>query len=1221
MDEPITGALAKLTTEGGKAIRALPRQGRELVKRVPPPVQIHLAKLSSHGAHVCREIFAGVLVVGLIAIVLGYGRLARGPISLPNLVPPIEAAINAQLTDLHVKIDDAVLQRSDDGPGVVFRLRNIRLIDKDGEIVAQAPLAAIGMSGSALLVGRFAPGSVDFIGPRLLMLYNPDQGLSLAFSKPDEDSDALMRGALPADESSGAPPEQAPPHAAPNKPRPAGAARKFNLTKTVAEVFERTRRGDTSYLTRFGFKDAIFVLNQEGRQTLWQVPDFAIDLEHLDKRSVLIGEANVASSRGDWQLEVRTEQHAKNKSLGITALIENLVPSGIAGNFPTIGILKALDMAVDGETTFKLARNGDFLSGEARLKLAPGQITPPWDRDTPVRIDHGDFTVRYIEGTDVIEIAPSTLRWGKSQATFSGEFRPVRDATKHVVSWDFNLKADNAVLGVEEFGLKPTKIDEWAARGNVSPKDGRVTLSRFVIRAGDASIALSGNVVDAPQSSPAVTLAGEVSPMPVDTLKLLWPKFLVGKARQWVLERVAGGQVRGGKFNVALPAGALTAIERGADAPEGAVNVELNFTGSRITYMPKMPPVVAGDAKLTVSGTEFAVDIPKAKIVVAKGKEIALSEGRLYIPDLRQDPQLGVITFRAAAATPTVMQLLDHEPLGYIRQVGMKPDFLGGTAMGEFTLSMPLKNDLDFKEIKMNGAARLEDAIASNLAGDMDFKGGALDVQLSEEGVTAKGEIEIKDVPAEIYWQRVFYAPDNQQPPVRVSAMLDADLREKLGIKVNHLVRGPTPVTLFVTGFGQPTQTMSMEADLTKAELLFGSMGWTKPPGQDAKIRFDIAKSADGSVDLKNLKLVGDDIAVYGDIALDPNQHLKSFHFSDFSVSPQTHVEITANVRADQVLDIKAEGPSFDGKQFFHSLFSAGQLAAEGEPADPFGIDMTANIGRVIGFHDTTATDVEVMLKKRNGRLVALDAKGKLNGKKPAAVKLETRNGARVLKAEALDAGAAFRLVGFYGNIEGGNASLQVNMDAGSPGTKSGTLWARDFTVVGDSVVADVLTDPSSAAVLGQNKKPIARSRIAFRRLRAPFIVGSGRFRLRDAYINGPALGATMRGTVNFKTQTVELGGTYVPLYGLNSALGNIPILGKVLVGRQGEGVVGITFAIKGKLDDPTVLVNPMSVMAPGIFRQIFDFNSSTGSVPDSSAAAANAAPPDFKGVQPFRSR
>jgi hypothetical protein len=213
-----------------------------------------------------------------------------------------------------------------------------------------------------------------------------------------------------------------------------------------------------------------------------------------------------------------------------------------------------------------------------------------------------------------------------------------------------------------------------------------------------------------------------------------------------------------------------------------------------------------------------------------------------------------------------------------------------------------------------------------------------------------------------------------------------------------------------------------------------------------------------------------------------------------------------------------------------------------------------------------------------------------------------------------LNAGAAFRLIGFYRSIEGGEASLQVNMDAGGRGTKTGTLWARDFNIVGDRVVADVLTDPSSTAVLGQDKRPIARSKIVFKRLRAPFIVGGGKFRLRDAYVNGPQLGATLRGTVDFKSQTVDLGGTYVPLYGLNSALGAVPILGKLLVGRQGEGVVGITFAIKGKLDDPTVLVNPMSVMAPGIFRQIFDF---TGSVPPD-AAAANAEP-SFERIRPFQ--
>lgn len=1218
MDEPLAGALAKLTTEGGKVIRALPGRGRQLVKSVPPPVQVQLARLSSHSAHVCREVFAGILVVGLIAIVLGYGRLARGPISLPNLVPPIEAAINDQLTDLHVKIDDAVLQRSDDGPGVLFRLRNIRLIDKDGEVVAQAPLAAIGMSGAALLTGRFAPGSVDFIGPRLLMSYNDDQGLSLAFSKPGEEGDALMRGTLGDDGASSGFAKQAAPQVA--EPRVTGT-RKFNLTNTVNEVFQRARRGDSSYLTRFGFKNAIVVLNRDGDQTLWQVPDFAIDLDHRDHRSIIVGQANVASSRGDWQLEVRTEQHTKTNGLGITALIENLVPSGIAGNFPTIGILRALDMAVDGETTVELSQNGDFISGEARLRLAPGQITPPWDSDTPVRIDHGDVTIRYLKGQDVVEIAPSTLRWGESRATFSGTFRPVRNEHKKVVSWDFNLRAEDALLGVQEAGLEPVKVDEWTASGSLSP-NGSVTLSHFVIRAGEAKIAASGSVTD-DATSPAVNLSGEVSPMPVDTLKRLWPKFLAGKARAWVLERVAGGQVLGGRFNVALPAGALKAIEEGADAPEGAINVELNFNGMSIAYIAGMPPVVTGDATLTVSGTEFTVDIPTGKIVVAEGREVELSEGRFFIPDLREDPQQGVINFRANAATPTVMYLLDHEPLGYIRDVGMKPDFLRGNAMGEFTLSMPLKAELDFQEIRMSGTARLEDAIAPNLVGDLGIQGGMLNVDLSDQGVSASGDITIKDVPAKLHWQRVFYAPGDQQPPIAVSATLDEALREQLGIKVNHLVKGPTPLTLFVKGVGQDvsqpdTENLRVEADLTNAQLLFGSMGWTKPAGQEAKVSLDVVKKPDGATDLDNFTITGDEIAVHGKISLDPERHLKSFYFSDFSVNPETHVEITAEVRDDQVMEIHAEGPSFDGRQFFRSLFSAGQLVEDGsaEPADPFGIDFTAKIDRVVGYYDTTATELDVMLKKRDGRLVALRGKGKLNGKHAAGAELQTKNSARILKAEALDAGAAFRLVGFYRSIEGGEASLQVNMDAGGPGTKTGTLWARDFNVVGDQVVADVLTDPSSAAVLGQDNRPIAKSRIVFKRLRAPFSVGAGKFRLRDAYVNGPQLGATLRGTVNFKSQTVDLGGTYVPLYGLNSALGAVPILGRILVGRQGEGVVGITFAIKGKLDDPTVLVNPMSVMAPGIFRQIFDF---TGSVPPDAAAANATGGQEFERIRPFQ--
>jgi hypothetical protein len=1207
--EPMAGAIVKIS-EGGRALMTLPAKGRELVKLVPQPVQLELRKLSTGGAHVCREIFAGILVVGLIAIVGGYGRLAQGPLSLPSLVPAIEDAINGELSDLHVKIDDAILQRAPDGPGVLFRLRNIRLVDSTGSVVAQAPLAAIGMSGAALLSGRIAPGSVDFIGPRLLF-YASDNGLSLSFYRPStSEVEKFIKGSeqapAPVDGQPAVPAESViSKHAEPSAP---AAGRELDVTQTVTDVFERARRGNTSYLTRFGVQDAQVVLSRDGVETLWQVPDFSIDLQHKNKRSVLIGQASLGSSKGDWQLDFRTEQRPKRQSLGITALIRDLVPSGLAENFPAIAGLKAVDLPVSGETSVELSTKGRFLSGNARLELKKGYLTPPWDPENAMQIDAGAVRVRYTKKNGVFEIEKATLKWGESQATISGQFRPAGDDAGSP-SWTFKLQADDAVLALPELGLAPVKVDEWSAEGSVTPDRRSVTLSRFIIRSGTASVELSGSVLDAP-GSPEVHLAGVVSPMSVDMLKLFWPKFLAGDARKWVLHNVSGGQVLGGKVAISLQPGELARMEAGAVLAPEAVDVDLDLANMSLTYIEKLPPILTGNAKMRVSGLSFWVDIPQARIALPSGEEIALSEGRFYIPDLRPDPQQGQITFKAAGATPSVLKLLDHEPLGYMQAVGMKPEAFGGTAAGSFVLDMPMREDLKFRDVKLRGEARLDQATASNVVGDISVEGGTIDVSLTEQALDARGQVVIKGVPAELAWQRIFYEPEERQPPIRISASLDEAAREAVGLKISHLLKGPLPVTLSVSRNTQGSQSLGMQADLTQAQLVFGNMGWTKPKGRAATMQFDIVPAEDGGLDLRNFKILGNDIAIDGSISLDPEQHLKSFYFSDFSFDLLTHVEINAAVRDGNVLDVEAHGPSYNGKQFFQSLFSAGQLADNSEPPDPFSVDLSARFGTVIGFYDTTVNDVQVTLKKRNGKLVALDASGKLNGRGPLAVKLDQASGARVLRAEARDAGAAFRLIGFYPKIEGGEASLEVNLDAGGGDTKTGTLWARDFSVLGDSVVSDVLSDPQSQAALGGDRKKQVRRSIAFSQLRAPFSVGQGQFQLTDAYVNGPALGATMRGRVDFKTQTVNLGGTYVPLYGLNSALGAIPILGGIFVGREGEGVVGITFAIQGKLDDPNVLVNPVSVVAPGIFRQIFEFRGE-----GQNAASSTASPPsDFTG-------
>ncbi len=176
--------------------------------------------------------------------------------------------------------------------------------------------------------------------------------------------------------------------------------------------------------------------------------------------------------------------------------------------------------------------------------------------------------------------------------------------------------------------------------------------------------------------------------------------------------------------------------------------------------------------------------------------------------------------------------------------------------------------------------------------------------------------------------------------------------------------------------------------------------------------------------------------------------------------------------------------------------------------------------------------------------------------------------------------------------MQGGRVRAEVDLDAFGPAEKSGVVWIENFKVLGDPVVSEVFSGAGSdgpaigAAPPGQRR--VVREVFEFDRLKLPFSVGYGQFVIGESYVKGPVLGATLRGKVDYGAQRVNLGGTYIPLQGLNNMLGEIPVLGQILSGPRGEGIFGITFAIQGQMSQPQVIVNPLSLVAPGIFREIF---------------------------------
>jgi hypothetical protein len=213
--------------------------------------------------------------------------------------------------------------------------------------------------------------------------------------------------------------------------------------------------------------------------------------------------------------------------------------------------------------------------------------------------------------------------------------------------------------------------------------------------------------------------------------------------------------------------------------------------------------------------------------------------------------------------------------------------------------------------------------------------------------------------------------------------------------------------------------------------------------------------------------------------------------------------------------------------------------------------------------------------------------RGVLEGGKPFAAEIRHESGQpRRLRAEAMDAGQLFKLVGFYPNAVGGAVNLEVNLDGRGPAERTGTLWVRDFLVLGDPIISEVLQN-ADGTPSGQ-RRTVLREQFEFEIMRVPFSVGHGQFVMNNAVINGQLVSASIRGNVDFRAQTLDVGGTYVPMSGLMRAPAGIPLLGPLLTGPRGEGMFGITFGITGSMARPQVIVNPLSLLTPGIIREIW---------------------------------
>ena len=383
------------------------------------------------------------------------------------------------------------------------------------------------------------------------------------------------------------------------------------------------------------------------------------------------------------------------------------------------------------------------------------------------------------------------------------------------------------------------------------------------------------------------------------------------------------------------------------------------------------------------------------------------------------------------------------------------------------------------------------------------------------------------------------------------------------------------------------TWNFDVTANIENSLINFGLLNYTKPYSEPGMLKatgsFDTVNRVLGlgnlKVDNKNFKVEGSSIIKLTNIQ-DSNINLKNIKIND-------KTDISEFTLIDQLLTIK--GKSLD----LRPLTMKSGSAKKEEPAqqqtavkENRTIDrIDIKLDRLYLNDDKGVVDASILLNLTDKISGLIKMKDNANAQS-FYVKL-TPVDTETVRIESLipNVGNALNKANLTDDVSSGFGVLYGDLvydQYGKFDFASLKLSIRKFQVLEAPLLAQVLASLSLEQLFTKKKG------ILFDELYTKLKYEDGIINIRESKVKGPSLGLSITGLYDTKTDTIDMNGTLVPVVKLNSVLGNIPVLGYILTGSQGA-ISGADFQIySNKKGKKNVSVSPLSVITPGIVKDIF---------------------------------
>jgi Protein of unknown function/AsmA-like C-terminal region len=1110
----------------------------------------------------------GALVAAGVFFMVGAGiRLLLGPVSLGPFAGTLAGAIQEALPGIPLKYDQAGIEWSRDEGRINLVVLGARLFDHQGRVVAEAPKADIDLAARPLLSGDVQVQRITLVGVQLSLVHMKEGGFRLGAEGKTGANDVLKR---------------------------------------LNDLIE-AKGASTSGLRSFAVRKARLSLYDESTGLHAIAPSASLILSASGKAIAVHVDSDVVLSGRTAHVKADVTMPPQNGSISGNVLITGLDPRALAANSSLFAPLRAVALSVNLAAQYTIAPGAQITRADFDLTAAGDLPLAP--------LKGGKFQVRQLRLSGAydglkhhlaLNQASLDSRQGIVRLRGGADFHYDQGALARI-GWA--LSSTRIALNMPGVFAQTVGYQSLQLDGDYQVASRTFDITRASLTAPGFDFSSSGAItLGEDGQAPGIAMSGNLAALPVRTLLRYWPLPMVEGARSWIDANIFAGTLGPVSFETHFPAGLLDQDV----LPDESLTLTFPLRGVEGNYVQGLTHLTGVSGTATLSGDSFSADFDGGRI-----GNLVVGGGQATIPDLHQHGTTGQFSAHVDGQMTDIMTLIDMKPLGYPTRFGIDPKQTKGRASVDLAVQVPMLQNLSVDAVGISVKAQVNDFAVS--LGRLQLTNGAVNFDIDNDHLHETGTVMLADSRLATDWQEDFKTSQPITTQLTARGVMTDAARQALHVGLQNILTGPVTVSADIEGHRGQLTTADVTMDLTDAGLEVPILHVGKEPGQVAASHVTVNFVTGNNIHDETIRLTGPNLTANGTASFDRSGSLSVLNFASVKMGELNDLSFTLT-RTAAGDDYILRGHSLDGSMIGRTAGKTetasgnGEAAHDDTPTGPFHI--SAKLDRLAMRDGVMIAPFNLELSGIGNRPSALSLSGAL-GKASLGGVIEMTPAGRKFTIQSDDAGQLIKGLFAFPSIKGGKLKLEANLPgrAGDPDVNGatpdyqGTLNISDFQVVNQPF----LTRLFSAGSLTGLADLMGGEGITVDDLSAPFSSKHNVISVHDAHARGPAIGVTADGYIDRPKNQVALKGSLVPAYGLNSVLGNIPLLGDVLVSKKGEGVFGITYSATGNADQPKIDVNPLSVLTPGILRRIFEGHIPTAANAPSNAPAAKKNPPTAK--------